>query len=251
MLYILYGDAKKCFEKSEQMIETMLSKKPDATILKINSDNVLSADLNNLINSQALFAQKNIITLARCLEEDNFTERVILNLKKIADSQNIFIFVEPDINDKTLKKIEKYAEKVQELKSINSDTKIANGSRIIKNSGKNINNFVIADSLGERNIKKLWKLFTEAVREETSTEEIFGILWWQVKSMILASKTKTAHDAGMKDFPYNKSKRFAKNFTQAELSKLADSMMQIYHDSRRGGSELEIRLEKLILNLSK
>jgi hypothetical protein len=39
MLYIIYGDHVKSFEKSDQMIDLMLSKKPDANILVLNDDN--------------------------------------------------------------------------------------------------------------------------------------------------------------------------------------------------------------------
>jgi hypothetical protein len=107
--------------------------------------------------------------------------------------------------------------------------------------------FAMADALGARDKKTLWILYRQAVEEGKASEEIHGILFWQAKSMVLAARTKFAGEAGLNPYVYTKSKRYAENFSEPELTALLDRLVSVYHDSHRGMHEFETALERLIL----
>ncbi|MEK9171804.1 MAG: hypothetical protein AAB782_01030 [Patescibacteria group bacterium] len=114
---------------------------------------------------------------------------------------------------------------------------------------KEFNIFTLTDALGARKRKKAWILYQKALSAGLSAEEIFFKLFWQVKSMLIASRTKNAEETDMKAFPYNKAKSFLKNFKPGELEKLSESLVVGYHRACRGKSEVEILVEKLLLSL--
>jgi hypothetical protein len=92
-------------------------------------------------------------------------------------------------------------------------------------------------------------LLQEALREGAQAEEIIGILWWQLKMLRLAAKTKTAAEAGVKDFPYNKAKRALAGFKSGEVDTLARSLLALYHDGHAGKRYINVALEEWVLRM--
>lgn len=115
--------------------------------------------------------------------------------------------------------------------------------------GREFNIFALTDALGSKNKKEVWILYQKALAAGVSAEEIFFKIFWQVKSMILASKTKDVAETDMKAFPYNKAKSYAKNFSQVELENLSQNLVEGYLLARRGDGEIETLLEKILLGL--
>jgi DNA polymerase III delta subunit len=111
------------------------------------------------------------------------------------------------------------------------------------------NIFALTDAIGARDKKSAWILYQKALASGMAPDEIFWRVAWIVKSMLLASKTETASETDMKDFPYRKAKGYAQKFSQEELEKLSAELVIGYHDARRGIGEIETLLEKLILGL--
>ena len=163
-------------------------------------------------------------------------EEILSKLKEIAASENIFVFWEEVIDKKTLKKLEKYAEKIS-------------GVDEVKEKKETFNMFSFSDALGKKDKKQLWILYQKALQQSVRPEEIHGIFLWQAKSMVLASKTNSPEEANMKAFPYGKAKNYAKNFTEEELNNLLKKLVSIYHDSRRGIHEFDVALEKFVLEV--
>jgi hypothetical protein len=80
-----------------------------------------------------------------------------------------------------------------------------------------------------------------------SAEEIIGTLWWQLKTLRLAMLTKSAEEAGVKDFPYNKAKRALKNFKDGEIETLSLRLLNLYHDGHAGKCDIDLALEEWVL----
>jgi hypothetical protein len=78
-------------------------------------------------------------------------------------------------------------------------------------------------------------------------EEIIGMLWGQLKSLRLAAVTSSADEAGMKDFPYNKSKRALNTFAPGEVLTLSQSLLELYHAGHSGQRDMDIALEQWVL----
>jgi hypothetical protein len=115
--------------------------------------------------------------------------------------------------------------------------------------GREFNIFTLTDAVGARQKKQAWIIYRKALSVGISAEELFYKLVWQVKSMLIASKTKNAGETDMKTFPYNKAKSFLKNFRSGELEALSEKLVVGYYLARRGEGEIETLIEKLLLNL--
>ncbi|OHA89581.1 MAG: hypothetical protein A3C70_02390 [Candidatus Zambryskibacteria bacterium RIFCSPHIGHO2_02_FULL_43_14] len=115
--------------------------------------------------------------------------------------------------------------------------------------GREFNIFALTDALGERKKKETWILYQKALSAGLSAEEIFFKIVWQVKSMLIAARTKNVEETDMKPFPYSKAKSFLKNFKLEELEKFSENLVIGYHQARRGEREIETLVEKILLKL--
>jgi len=236
MLYVIHGqDFFKARQKSADLVLNLLKKKPDASHFKMTSENFEKAKFQELMSSQGLFEKKYIVELVGVIEDGEFRDDIIDRLEECAACDHVFIFVEKKIDKETLKKIEKYASKIQEFTK--SDV-------IQKDRGF----FSLADAFGERDRHKLWSLYRQAVDQGAVLEEIHGILFWGLKNMIISSSVGESQSK-LKPFVYKKALRFSRNFKKEELASLALRLANIYHDSHMGKCDLELGLERLILKL--
>lgn len=238
MLYFIHGtDISKSADKTKSLIDAMLKKKPDASIFKLTYDNWDTSQFQELLVGQALFENKYIVQLSRLLDDKDAKEVVLDSLKEIKESDNIFVWLEGMVDKKSLTQIEKYSEKVQFFNLSQEKVK-----------RPEFNIFSLGDAMGSRDKKKLWMLYQDA-KNHFAIEEIHGKLFWQAKSMLLASKTKSAEDAGLKPFVYTKSVKLAKNFSEDELQDLSSRLISISHDARRGIHNFDIALERFCLEV--
>ena len=236
MIYFIYGDSNKIFTKTNDLINSLISKNTDATFTKIESDNFDDFSLDEIIGGQSLFTGKQIIYLKRLFENTQSRDLLLERIKEISQSPNIFIITEEKLNKPIFNKIEKVSEKVQNFES----------KRVAAKKDNNI--FDLANALGDRDLKKLWSLYQEKVKT-VRPEEIHGILWWQVKSILSATKSENPKDSGLKPFVFQKAKNFSRKYEKDEIEKLANDLVNMVHSSRRSGIPLDLALEKVILSL--
>lgn len=115
--------------------------------------------------------------------------------------------------------------------------------------GREFNIFALTDALGARDRKRAWIIYQEALAVGLSAEEVFFKIVWQVKSLLIASRTKSVAETDMKAFPYSKAKGYLKNFKPGELEQLSENLVTGYYKARRGEGEVETLVEKTILGL--
>ncbi len=243
MIYLLYGsNIDKSREKLHDLVNSLLKKKPDASHLKITDENFNEAELDEHISGLGLFASKSIIEVDNVFRNKDAKEVILKRIKDIAASDNVFVFLEGELNKTEVTKFEKNAEKIQEFEL---DTPSSVGAVKIKD----FNIFSLTDALGRRDKKQLWVLYTKAKQREIADEEIHGILFWQIKATLLALQTKSAAEAGLNPFVYQKSLGFAQNFSLPELKKISSNLISIYHNARRGIHDFDVALEKFILEM--
>jgi DNA polymerase III delta subunit len=241
MIYLLYGsDTTKSRAKLHDLVASLIKKKPDASHIKITDETFDEAYLEENIIGMGLFSQKTIVEMVHVFRNKDAKEIILSRLKEIGSSDNIFVFVEGELNKGELTKFEKYSEKVQLFEEPTSAKAPA---------GKDFNIFSLTDALGRRDKKQLWVLYTKAKMKDIADEEIHGILFWHIKSMIQALSATSAKDAGLNPFVYQKSIGFSRNFTPDELKKISSDLVSIYHNARRGITPFESALETFILSL--
>lgn len=236
MLYFIHGDMEKAIGKARLTVDALLSRQPNAARFKLDSDHWSDAEFQEFLGGQGLFSERYIVELRRVFEREDIAETVRGSLAELAASPNVFIWVEASVTAADLKKIEKHAAKVQECSVRPAKQRV------------DYSLFPLADALGERDKKRLWVGYIDALNH-AAVEEIHGVLFWQVKSMLLALRAPTAEDAGMKAFPFSKAKRFAKNYNEAELVQLSRAMLEVLHEARRGSHDFSIALERLLLTV--
>jgi len=238
MLYVIYGkDFKRSRANLNRLKSALLKKKPDSNLFVLSEDNFSGDQLEGFVGSQGLFEQKYIVVLDKCLENKEYKEIILSQLKEISKSDNIFICIEEKIDKKTLRKLEKAAEKLHEHGEIAST---------IKDEFKL---FTLTDALGRRDRKKVWIEYQKAIMNGASAEEVYSMLIWQIRSIVLAGESKNATESGLKPFVYNKSKDFSKNYSKEGVRSLYTNLVSSYHESRRGGLDLNESIEKILLGV--
>ena len=120
---------------------------------------------------------------------------------------------------------------------------------IIEKAGKEFNVFPLTDAIGEKDKRKAWVVYEQALASGMVADEIFWRVMWGVKSLLLSAKTSSAEESGLNPFVYKKSKSFLVNWKVGELEDLSGSLVVGYHNARRGIGEMETMIEKILLSL--
>jgi hypothetical protein len=232
MIYAIHGnDVKKIREKTKEIVDSLLHKRPDSNHIRITPDKISEIVFEELIEAQGLFSEKMIIEINSVL---SLQENVASLVERMKNSPHVFIVIEENFDESYAVLIEKSAYKIEKFD--------------LKQEREDFTLFPLADALGLKDKKMLWVHYTQAIMRDIAPEEIHGMLFWQIKSMIIASKT-VEKDSGLKPFVYKKSKKYSSNFKEKELQTLSSSLISIYHDARRGLIDFNLELERWILKL--
>jgi len=230
MLYVYHGsNINKSLEKARTLVNSLRTKRSGATFIEIGGDSWNSSVVEENVGGQGLFSSKYIIFLNRVTENAEAKEDLPDLIQIMNESTNIFILLEGKMNAELKKAVEKYAEKVVETGEVQ---KPAFGKSVgIGNSGgkEEFNIFALAEALGSRNSLKSWTIYRRAVDSGMEKEAIIGMLFWKIKSMIIASNTS--------------------NYSDKELNILLTDLIKIYHDGHRGLVDSELAVERMMLGL--
>lgn len=237
MFYFIYGNNKeKARSKAHELLDIMKGKRPQSAFVHVDSDSFSPALVDELSGTQGLFDHKSIVFLDGVMGDAESRDVVVGKVRELKESDNAFVILETSATKEILKKIEKNAEKV----FVFEDEKVKKESSSL---------FSLADALGRRDRKTLWMEVVGAFEKEVAPEELHGILFWQVKSMILATLTKNAQDAGLNPYVFTKSQGFARNFKKEELLSLSVELVDMYHDAHRGKRNFKLALEQFALSI--
>lgn len=209
-------------------------RKKKRSVVTVTDASFSPAAVSSYLGDQDLFGQTYAIFLDRISSNTEARDFFWDNLEALTESPNEFLLLEEKLSAENIKAIEKVGGGVYIEKAVAAKPK------------ELFNIFSLADALGERNKKNLWVLYEKALRQGKTPEEIAGVFFWQIKSMLALSG-----GGGKVLNPYVKSKatRFLKQYSEEELKKLSSSLVRGYHESRRRGFPLEGKLEQFILSL--
>jgi len=237
MLYLIYGDDfKKSRERLNILVKELSNKKPDISLVKIDEDNIFDYDISGFLLGQGLFEKEILVIFDHIIAAGLINDDVENILPKMSRSKNTFMFLDGSLSKKIVSLAKKEGGQIEEF--------------ILKKTEKSIfNPFSLGDALGEKNRRKLWTSFYKALRAGLSAEEIHGIFFWQIKSIIVAKESVSIGESGLKPYVFGKAKRFSLKYKTEELKKMSVKLVDIYHDSRRGLTELPVALERFILKI--
>lgn len=237
MLYIIYGsDSEKTRSKLHELLELARKKRPEAELFLLNTENWSETQFDELLISRGLFEQKYTVVLDKLFEKKDVKEYIIDRAEEMKSSEQIFLMLEGAIDAASLKKLSKNAEKIQEF---------------VKKEDKkqSYNIFSITNGLLEKDKKNLWIDYLTFLNMGAAPEEIHGILFWQVKNMILASCAGNQTETGLSPFVYKNALTGSRKYKTEELENLSSELVQMTHKVRSGEGELDIMLEKWILSV--
>lgn len=235
MLYVYYGNGEVGVrEAAYAKLDDLKARYEALTVSRVEPDTYVSGQLASLAGSVDLFggAQAYLVDTPS-LKAECFSELLDV-ADALATSVNHFIVIEGALLAAPKKTLAAHANAMTETK----------GEGV-----ERFDTFKMADALAGKDKRTLWILLQDAVAEGLSAEEIIGVLWWQLKTLRLALLTKSAAEAGVKDFPYNKAKRSLVNFKSGEVEALSRSLLALYHDGHAGKVDITLALEEWVLRM--
>lgn len=239
MIYAYLIKHSEGLAKVRSLESTLRSKQPEAGYFVIDEENLSLPLIIELTESQGLFAARYLVRVEGNFSSAEHKEVLKKGIPLMGKSENIFIFLSEDIDSATKKILTTHAEKVVEPKQVTKE----------ENDRPSFNLFRLTDAFGDRNTNLLWSLYREAKANGVSDEEIHGLLCWQYRQMLFATKETSAERAGMKSFIFTKAVRQARNFPHQEFIQIGRTLTAMNHDDRRGLRDLATSLELFTLTL--
>jgi DNA polymerase III delta subunit len=235
MLYVFYGDDRQRVRAAaDLLIDSLREREGDLTVERIEGEGYESGRLANLAAAASLFGGKKLYLIDVPTEALELWGEVLREAGVLQESEHHFIILERPLVVADKKQLQKAAITIEEYKAEKVDR---------------FNTFSLADALARKDKKNLWILLQDATKAGIKTEEAIGILWWQLKTMRLAAKTKSATEAGVKEFSYTKAKRALAVFAPGEIEVLSRKLLQLYHDGHMGKCDIDLALEEWVLRM--
>ncbi len=235
MLYLLLGtNSEKRRELRTQLTQKYASS--DAYVVMRDDTNSSISELEELLTAATLFGEPLVVVYDGALADHDLADYAQKHASELGDSKNHFIFSETAMLKPVRTKFEKYAALVEEFQLPKTDAK-----------KPAFNTFSLTDAFAEKDKKKTWMLYRQAIDAGIDPREITGVLFWMIKSLILAKTTKNAAEAGLNPFVFSKAQKSAKQFTDEELAKLSTQLVHTYHKGQMGEIEFEEGLEVYLI----
>ncbi len=238
MLYLICGtDSKKIEAKVSELVEKMVVKKPTAEIFVIDEDNFSESYVEELLVSRGLFSNQYLVKCQNLLTSTTSASWVLEKIEDIANSGNIFLFKEKEIDKKSFKKLESTAVKTWVFDQ--TDKKVFNDKFI----------FSIGEAFTARDRKKMWLAVARARAKNMPAEIVFWQIVNSIRNINFLLLGGDLAELKLHPFVISKTKKEAQNFTLAEIQDFLNELFVLYHESRRGGLDLYDRLERFSLGV--
>lgn len=204
----------------------------DAPYTTLESEQYEAGQLTTAVGETSLFGGQEVYLIDTPVGA--LAEEVETLLTDMAASPNTFVVIEGTLLAPAKKRYTQVTDDVTEYKAA---------------AAERFDVFALAEALARKDKKSLWLLLQQARQAGLSAEEIIGTLWWQIKSLRLAAVTRSAAEAGMKDYPYRKAQSALVKFAPGQLLALSHSLLTVYHQGHAGEVDTFTALEQWCLEL--
>lgn len=236
MLQVFYGNNQsKVRDAVLEYVNTYTGK--GFIVNNIDQENYSVGSIANALQANALFSEDSIYILDYPLSDEEMKAEFYSLQDELVDSLRPFVVVENNLLAADLKSLSKKA----------TITKLTDSKEDSTKSAFNI--FSLTDVLCRRDKKQLWIRLQDAHKAGIAPEEIVGVLWWQIKSIYLASIYDSAQEADLKPFPYKKAKEALRVYSKAEVEDKLESLLTLYHEAHSGKVDFKNGLEEWVLRI--
>ena len=232
MLYVYFGNDT---ESARTRARTHMATLNEAGYAgeRIEPEQYVSGYVAEAAAVTSLFGGHTVYLLDNPDQQETFWHDCIASREDMASSEHVFILLAGPLPAAEKKQLQSVAADMVETKT----------------TTERFNTFALSNALADRDKKQLWLLLHAARSEGVAGEEVIGVLWWQLKTMLLAGRTHSAEEAGLKSFPYQKATRALRNFRPGEVERLASALLAVYHDGHAGERDLAYALEEWVLTI--
>jgi DNA polymerase III delta subunit len=232
MLYVFSGgDVVKTRRDAHEFVARTEEK--GAVVRIVRAEQYEPGMVRGVSQSASLFGGIECVVLDSLSENEEALVELEESAELLAESPHTVVVIDGKLPAAVVKMLKTHAKEWEESKLEEQER---------------FNVFAMADALAKRDKKTLWVLLARARAAGLAPEEIIGTLFWQLKAIRLTKVTKSASEADMKDFPYNKAKTAAKGFTDQDLARLSHSLITVYHEGHLG-TDIDLALEKWVLTV--
>jgi DNA polymerase III delta subunit len=192
--------------------------------------------LLEIAQSMPLFGGALAVVATGVLDDAEHSDAIERSVGVFAASAHHFIFTGSTAPASLIKKVTaKKGEVIQEKEKIKTAAKDA------------FNIFSLTDAFAERNRSRAWSLYRSAVATGLDEREIIGKIFWSAKTMLVARDAKSAQDAGLHPFVFQKSKKAANGFGEGELENILYELSVLFHEGTFGGVAIAPAFESFLL----
>lgn len=230
MIYLFYGsDVEKVRTKAFEWVAKARAKEPNLAYVRLSREELTSAVLEDVALSGGLFVKRLLVLIddpfptARVTneeEEHEDTEVVGGLLEEYLDmltvSDNAIIILAPKLMAVKAKKFAAKAKVEYRFDTVapRANTRGFNGN--------------LVNALGAHSREKLWLEIVRALRAGDAPEMLHGLLHWKARDLM----EKGSHA-----------------WTQKESRQLSLALIELLQNSRRGGLDLSLSLERFALSV--
>ncbi len=228
MIYLFHGsDSEKVRTKAFEWVAKARAKEPNLAYVRLAREELSGSKLEEVTSSVGLFVQRMLVLLddpfpsARAASddgdefEDTASGSVIEEyLDRLAVSDNAIIILAPKLGAVKAKKVVAQA-KVEYKFDTAPSREPARGF----NSG-------LVDALGARSREELWLEIMRALRAGDAPEMLHGLLHWKARDVM---------------------QKGSRAWKPHEARALSLNLIELLQESRRGGLELGLALERFAL----
>lgn len=228
MIYLFHGsDVEKTRSKTFAWIAAARAKEPNLAYMRLAREELTPAALEDAAHSGGLFVQRLLILLddpfpvARTTNDDDTEEEATASILEesidmLATSDNAIIILAPKLAAAKVKKIAAKAKRVY-----------AYDSAVAKDPVRGFNARLV-DALGVRSREKLWLEINRALIAGDAPEMLHGLLHWKARDLM---------------------EKGSRKWTPSESRRLSLALIELLQNSRRGGLDLSLSLEKFALEV--
>jgi hypothetical protein len=230
MIYLFHGsDVEKTRRKAFEWVAAARAKEPDLAYVRLSREELTPATLEDAALSGGLFVKRLLIliddpfpnTRTKSEDEENDAEEVggtafEDHIDELAASDNAILILAPKLAAAKAKKI-----------SAKSKVVYAYDKAAVREESRGFNSNLV-NALGARNREKLWLEINRALFAGDAPEMIHGLLHWKARDL---------------------TEKGGRAWEPDESRQLSLALIELLQNSRRGGLDLALSLERLALTV--
>ncbi len=233
MLFVFYGtDTDTRQDAVRELVDNDLYKAYE--LITFNDLTAKPELLTQYFESTSLFGEKYLVILDGTMMASEVKEYILSNLETIVDSPAVCVISEETIS-------------AAERELFKKNAKLCAEYALPKERNQAWTPFAFTERVGMRDKKGAWAMYTEALLDDKSPDEIIGALFWLLKTVSLLTKLPKGAVSGLNPYVEKKSRSYMTKYTNDELFAFRQAIVQLYHDARRGTVSIDEGLEAILL----